>query len=179
MARLTGKLTAKSLGWDRARIATEVKKVPADGGRVELGTFVGIVNGLRQTVNGDTGEIQNGLKGQFRGVSSLGTDSGKEIGKNNPPLTVTAGVCYLPGGIQDMIEGTLAVAKEADANATVRFGVKLFAIPATNKAGYSFDADTLLETQEADPLDMLLEAASSAPAQIEDNSEGEPPAKAK
>jgi len=165
MARISGKLTAKTLGWDRNRIGTEVAKVPAQGGRVELGTIVGIVSGLRQTVSNDTGEIQNGLKGQFRGVSSLGTDSGKEISDANPAATVTAGVCYLPGGIQEMLEGALAQAKEADASATVRFGIKLYAIPATNKAGYSFDADNLIEAAESDPLGDLLELAGAPVAE--------------
>lgn len=176
MARLSGKLTAKALGWDRNRIGTEVAKVPADGGRVELGTIVGLVSGLRQTVNNDTGEIQNGLKGQFRGISTLGDDTGKEISKTNPARQITAGVCYLPGGIQEMIEGSLASAQDTsnggDARATVQFGIKLYAIPATNKAGYSFDADNLIEAAESDPLEALLTAANtaSAPA-IEDKTD--------
>jgi hypothetical protein len=170
MARLSGKLTAKTLGWDRNRIGTEVAKVPADGGRVMLGTFVGIASGLKHIINNDTGEVSNGLKGQFRGISSLGDDSGKEIGDTNPPRAVTAGVLYLPGGIQDMIEGSLAEAQSIDPKATVRFGIKLYAIPATNKAGYSFDADTLIEAQEADPLADLLALATTpatAPAALE------------
>jgi hypothetical protein len=163
MAKLSGKLTAKTLGWDRIAIGSETKKVPAEGGRVLLGRIVGIVNGLKQTVNADTGEIQNGLKGQFRGISSR-NEKGEIVGIDGG-VKVTAGVCYLPGGIQDMIEGTLAVAKEADAKATVQFAIDLFAIPATNKAGYSFDADTLVQAEESDPLDTLLaSAANSAPA---------------
>lgn len=165
MARLSGKLTAKTLGWDRNRIGTEVAKVPADGGRVQLGTFVGIVSGLKHNVN-ESGEVTSGLKGQFRGVSTLGDDSGKEVGEGNPLRTVTAGVLYLPGGIQDMIEGSLAEAKATDANATVRFGLTLYAIPATNKAGYSFDADTKLEAQESDPLADLLAIATNVPAPV-------------
>lgn len=176
MARISGKLTPKALGWDRNRIGTEVAKVPQDGGRVELGTIVGIASGLRQTINNDTGEIQTGLKGQFRGVSTLGDDTGKEIGPKNAQRVVTAGVCYVPGGIQSMIEGALAQAQEKDEKATVQFGLKLFAIPATNKAGYSFDAETLLKTEEADPLDTLLSMAETAddaePAQVEDKSGG-------
>lgn len=99
MARLSGKLTARTLGWDRIAIGAETKKVPADGGRVLLGRFAGIVSGLKQTVNNDTGEVQNGLKGQFRGLSTR-NEKGEsvDVGKG---LIVTAGVCYLPGGIQD------------------------------------------------------------------------------
>lgn len=144
---LVGKLTPKALGWDRNKIGSEVAKVPADGGKVLLGRFAGIVAGLRQTVNNDTQEVQSGLKGNFRGISSIDKSE------------VTSGVCYLPGGIQDMIEGALAAAKEADAKATVNFAIDLFAIPATNKAGYSFKADNIVAPNAADPLAMLLEQA--------------------
>jgi len=172
MAKLSGKLTAKALGWDRVAIGSETKKVPAEGGRVPLGRIVGIVSGLKQTVNNDTGEVQNGLKGQFRGISTR-NDAGEILAiKDNAPqgVTVTAGVCYLPGGIQEMIEGALAAAQETDPRATVHFGIDLFAIPATNKAGYSFDADNLVDAAEADPLDALLSSAAATvaalPAQI-------------
>ena len=162
MAKLSGKLTAKALGWDRNAIGPAVAKVPADGGRVHLGRVVGIVSGLKHTVNGDTGEIQNGLKGQFRGLSTR-TDKGEivEVGKGQ---AVTAGVCYLPGGIQEMIEGALAAAQESDARATVQFAIDLYAIPATNKAGYSFDAENLVEASESDPLDTLLSSAATVAA---------------
>lgn len=170
MARLSGKLTAKTLGWDRVKIGAAVQKVPADGGRVLLGRFAGIVSGLKQTVNADTGEVQNGLKGQFRGLSALNEKGDTvELGKG---ASVTAGVCYLPGGIQEMIEGTLAAAQEDDPRATVQFAIDLYAIPATNKAGYSFDADTRIEAEESDPLDNLLAQAAEAPA-ISDQSEPE------
>lgn len=41
MAKLSGKLTAKTLGWDRIAIGSETKKVPAEGGRVLLDGGVG------------------------------------------------------------------------------------------------------------------------------------------
>jgi len=161
MSRLSGKLTAKTLGWDRNAIGMATSAVPAVGGRVLLGRIVGIVAGLKQIVNADTGEISNGLKGQFRGVSSKKDADGNEI-------SVTAGVCYLPGGIQDMIEGALSAAQDTanggNSRATVQFGIDLYAIPATNKAGYSFDADSLVSATEADPLAMLLDMAAGAPA---------------
>lgn len=150
---LVGKLSPKALGWDRNNIGTEVAKVPAAGGSVSLGRIVGIVTGLRQTVNNETGDIQTGLKGNFRGISSL---------PDKAP--VTSGVCYLPGGIQDMLEGALAAAKEGDSKATVSFAIDLFAIPATNKAGYSFKADNIVEASATDPLTALLEQANSTKA---------------
>lgn len=169
--QLVGKLTAKALGWDRFAIggATQDTTAPQKMGRI-----VGIVSGLRQTVNNETGDIQSGLKGNFRGVSTKtlmvpekdkdGNDKmkdGKPVMKDTgEAITVTSGVCYLPGGIQDMIEGALASAKEKDAKATVSFAIDLFALKDTNKAGYTFKAETLVEAGERDPLDLLLEQAS-------------------
>jgi len=147
---LVGKLSPKAMGWDRNSIGTETAKVPADGGKVLLGRIVGMVSGLKQTVNGETGDIQSGLKGNFRGISSI---EGK--------AAVTSGVCYLPGGIQEMIEGTLAEAKSQDPRAVVNFAIDLYAIPATNKAGYSFKAENLVESGASDPLQMLLDQANS------------------
>lgn len=168
--QLVGKLTAKSLGWDRFAIgaATQDTTQPQ-----KLARVVGIVSGLRQTVNNETGDIQSGLKGNFRGVSTLTlkvpekNDDGTDKMKDGKPvmrdtgevITVTSGVCYLPGGIQDMIEGALASAKEKDAKATVSFAIDLFALKDTNKAGYTFKAETLVNAEERDPLDLLLEQA--------------------
>lgn len=162
MARLSGKLTAKALGWDRIAIGSETKKVPAENGRVHLGRIVGIASGLKQTVDNDSGDIQTGLKGQFRGVSTR-NEKGEIVGVAGG-VTITAGVCYLPGGIQEMIEGALAAAQETDPRATVQFAIDLFAIPATNKAGYSFDAENLVEAAESDPLDALLTSAATIAA---------------
>jgi hypothetical protein len=150
---LVGKLSPKAMGWDRNAIGTETAKVPADGGSVLLGRVVGIVSGLKQTVNGETGDIQSGLKGNFRGISSL---------PNKAP--VTSGVCYLPGGIQEMIEGALADAKASDPRAVINFAIDLYAIPATNKAGYSFKAENIVESGASDPLEMLLSQANSIKA---------------
>lgn len=181
MARISGKLTPKAIGWDRNAIGAAVKKVPQDSGRVFLGRIVGIVNGFKQTVSEETGEVQTGLKGSFRGLSSLNevrpvletvNIDGKDVERpkrdandqivtldTGNKITTTAGVCYLPGGLQGMIEAAYNEAASADKNATVRFGLDLFAIPATNKAGYSFDADTLVEASENDPLADLLSSA--------------------
>lgn len=155
---IVGKLTPRALGWDRNALGQETAKQPMDGGKVLLGRLVGIVAGLRTTIDKDTGDIHNGLKGNFRGVSSKVYADGEKAGQ---PITVTSGVCYLPGGIQDMIEGALAQARETDAKATVNFAIDLYGIPATNKAGYSFKADNIVAAQTVDPLSMLIEQANN------------------
>lgn len=167
---LVGKLTAKTLGWARPALqtATEHNTQP-----VKLGTIVGIVSGLKQNVNEETGDITSGLKGNFRGVSTKNVmkDTGNKDANGAPvfedtgePIRVTSGVCYLPGGIQEMLEGALAKAKEKDAKATISFGIDLYTVKDTNKAGYTFKAITRVETTESDPLDLLLEQATTAAA---------------
>lgn len=173
---LVGKLTAKSLGWDRAALQAATKDTKE---RQFIGTVVGIVNNLRQTVNDETGDIQTGLKGNFRGVSSKNLlvpkldDKGNQVMDGTKPvmvdsgavIMVNSGVCYLPGGIQEMIEGALAQAQERDPKATVPFALDLYCIADTNKAGYTFRAETKVEPETRDPLDALLEAAR-APAAL-------------
>ena len=172
MARISGKLTGKALGWDRNAVGVAVAKVPADGGRVFIGRIAGTVSGLHQTVNDETGEVQTGLKGSFRGISSKfePMDSGNKDANgaaimvdSDKRVIVTAGRCYLPGGLQEMVEAAYAAATQGDGNAknTVDFALDLYAIPATNKAGYSYDGDTVMEASATDPLDTLFSIAAS------------------
>jgi hypothetical protein len=163
--QLVGKLTAKSLAWDRGALIAVTATNPNP---VKLATIVGMISGLKQTVNQETGDIQSGLKGNFRGLSTkfIMEDTGTKDEHGVPvlkatdvPVEVTSGVCYLPGGIQDMLEGTLAKAKEGDAKATVSFGIDLYVLKDTNKAGYTFKAETRVEATESDPLDLLMQQA--------------------
>lgn len=173
MARLSGKLTAKTLGWGREEIGPAVKRIPQTE-RLFIGRFAGIVSGVKEIVNDDTGEVQTGLKGQFRGVSTMG-DNGEVVGVDeagNPTgKTVTAGVCYLPSGLQDIVEGAYRQAIENEPRATVKFVLDLYAMASGGQSGYTYDADTKVDAQEADPLDILLEQAS-APLALADESKG-------
>jgi len=182
MARLSGKLTAKTLGWGREEIGPAVKKIPQTE-RIFIGRFAGIVSGIKEIVNDDTGEIQTGLKGQFRGLSTM-NDAGEIVGANDAgnPLgrVVTAGVCYLPSGLQDVVEGAYRQAVEHEPRATISFVMDLYAMFSGGQAGYTYDAETKVDAQEADPLSLLLEQAS-APVMLTDESEKvakEKPAKA-
>lgn len=152
MATIVQKLSAKSLGWDRSEIGVAIKD-----GKTLLGRIAGIVDGLKQSINSETQEVQSGLKGNFRGIST-------KADKDGVIIEVTSGVCYLPAGVQAMIEGSLAQAKEADHKATINFAIDLYAIPETNKAGYSFVADSLVEATETDPLASLLSQADGVKA---------------
>lgn len=152
--RLEQKLTIRALGWTRGKIEEAVGQVPRDTGRVLLGRIAGVVVGTKNAKDMND-DIITGLKGNFRGQSALEVDGVSGA-------LVTSGVCFLPGGIQGMIEQDLADAKQHDANATVRFAFDVYAKPATNKAGYTFDAENLLPGEQADPLTELLVAAEQA-----------------
>lgn len=172
MARLSGKLTAKTLGWGREEIGPAVKKIPQTE-RVFIGRFAGIVSGIKEIINDDTGEIQTGLKGQFRGISTL-DDAGENVGidDNGNPVgrVVTAGVCYLPSGLQDVVEGAYRQAVEHEPRATISFVMDLFAMFSGGQAGYTYDAETKVDAQQADPLDILLEQAAT-PLALTDESD--------
>lgn len=168
--RLEQKITMKALGWSRGKIELEIGKVPRDGGRVLLGRVAGIIVGTKATkdVNDD---VIFGLKGNFRAISSI---TGEEI---------SSGIAYLPSGIQGMLETALADTRSEtkDPNATVQFVVDVYAIPANNKVGYSFNADTVSKEDAKDPVADLLNVASETaalPAPTEPKAE-EKPAKEK
>lgn len=144
--RLEQKLTMRALGWSRGKIEEAVGKVPSDGGRVLLGRVAGIVVGTKFAKDVNE-EIIVGLKGNFRGVSALDGEP------------VTSGICYLPSGIQGMLETALAEARQKDPNGTIQFAVDMYAIPAKNLAGYSFNAENILGGAEDDPLTALLSLA--------------------
>lgn len=180
MARLSGKLTAKTLGWGREEIGPAVKKIPQTE-RVFIGRFAGIVSGIKEIINDDTGEVQTGLKGQFRGISTM-ADNGEIVGNDDAgnPLgrVVTAGVCYLPSGLQDVVEGAYRQAVEHEPRATISFVMDVYAMFSGGQAGYTYDAETKVDAQEADPLALLLEQAAT-PLALADESAKDDKAKTK
>ena len=153
--KVDGKLSPRALGWDRDTISAAIKKItPSD--RVLIGRFGGVVAGLKMTENAKDGSVQIGLKGNFRGISSILDGKGE-------PIRSESGVCYIPGGIQEMIEGNYSIAREQDKNATVTFLVDLYAIHANNPVGYTFTAETVVEPGENNQLDMLFEQGDNVP----------------
>lgn len=160
MVELVGKLSPRAIGWDRVAIGGAVGKVAADGSQpVLLGRFVGVMTGLKENLNKETGEVSYGLKGSFKAISSLADENGAL-------REARSGVCYLPGGIQDIVEAAFTEAQGEDGSkrASISFAMDLYAIPANNAAGYTFKADNLIEAQAADPLDTMLSAVASKKA---------------
>lgn len=117
--------------------------------RVPLVRFLGVATGIK-VAEGQDGSPVFGLKGMFRGKN---IKTGQEF---------VSGVCYLPAGIGDAYIETLQAALEADKSASMRVGVDVFAVKATNKAGYSFEADSIIPMSIADPLRELMEAGAKA-----------------
>jgi hypothetical protein len=143
--KLEQKLTVATLGWKRRNIEEAVEKI-SDTDRVLLGRIAGVAVGTKASKDVND-ELIYGLKGNFRGQNVTTGEM------------VSSGVCYLPSGIQGMIEQDLADARQQDPNATVRFAVDIFAIRAKNKAGYSFNADNILPSETGDPVSGLLDQA--------------------
>jgi hypothetical protein len=169
------------MGWHRSAIEAGI--VRPDGskisGKILLGRIAGMISGLKQTVDKENGDIQTGLKGNFRGISTktiwvekrdkegkvvTDKDGNKVMEDTGVAVVVSSGVCYLPGGIQEMLEGALKEAQAKDAKAIVNFTIDLFALPSTNRAGYTFSADNIVDTSASDPLDMLLSQAADRKA---------------
>lgn len=150
MATIAQKLSPRALGWDRGSIEVARADLKASE-RLPLGRIAGTISKLKTMVNQTNGDVQVGLIGNFRGMSSkVGVDE------------VSSGTCYLPSGIQAMLEGALAEAKATNDKATVSFVMDIYAISAKNAAGYSFEAEPIVEAQLDDPIGRMLADAGKA-----------------
>ena len=156
--KLVQKLSIATLGWKRGDIETALQDIPRSG-EILLCRVAGIVTGVKPYVDQNQ-EINYGMKGQFKGMSS----------KDNFADASVSGVCYLPSGIQAMIEGELAKAQDEGAGgskgATITFAMDVYAFNDSNKAGYSFRGENLLVNDAGgnDPLDLLLGKAAELAA---------------
>lgn len=144
-----GKLSIATMG-------TRPKRAAADNIKTPLCRVMGTARGLKSAID-TNGDPTFGLTGSFLGINvAQALLAGKE---NNPTDygQYTSGVLYLPGGIQELIqsplEALLSDADKAKADAAaIEFALDLFAVPSTNKAGYSFTATLLGEAAQSDPF---------------------------
>ena len=149
--KLVQKLSVATLGWKRSDIEMALKDIPKSG-EILLARVAGIVTGLKAYIDPKSSEVQYGLKGQFKGMSSKDQFADQSV----------SGVCYLPSGIQAMLEGELAKRQDETAGgskgATITFAMDVYAFNENNAAGYSFRGENLLNNGEggSDPLDILL-----------------------
>lgn len=140
------KMSVKTLKCKPAKAGTN-----ADNRRILLCRIRGNATGIKSAIGND-GTTVYGLTGFFEGVNA---ESGEKF---------QSGVCFLPGGIQELILEPLdkALNDAAAAAPSIIFAFDIFAEPATNKAGYGYSAVNLIPATGANPLAALDEAMASA-----------------
>ena len=142
------KMSVKTMKANAARAKAENKKV-------HLARIFGIAQGLKSVVD-NRGEPITALTGQFRGTNV-------ETGEN-----FSAGVLNLPGGIHEMVENAVDTgtvdAKDRPIYTPGEFAFDISSAPATNRIGYSYEAESLVKAKESDPLEELIGKISEAKA---------------
>ena len=136
------KISVKTVGADGAAAKVYKKDVP-------LMRVWGQARNIKATTGND-GSPVFGLTGAFRATNIA---EKKEF---------ASAVLYLPGGILEMILDPLEQILNGDDKAAkqngVEFAFDIFSLPATNKAGYTFKAASLIESRQTDPLAAMTEA---------------------
>lgn len=144
---LVTKMSVKTIGANPSRAKTENRKVP-------LGRFYGVARGIIMKVD-NRGEPITGLTGDFYGVN---IDTGEKY---------QSGVLYLPGGIHEMLVNGVDQGETNDKGkpvyTPVEFGFDVWATPASNPIGYSYEATPLLEARVSDPIADLEEKFADLP----------------
>lgn len=142
MSKILPKMSIKTLGANpKSAVVNFEKGEPAK--KVPLVRIMGVARNIKAAVGND-GDPVFGLTGQFEGVD-IATGE-----------VAQSGVLYLPSGIQELIQEPLEAAiAEGDKTAAVTFALDIFAVSATNKAGYSFEADNLASPEREDPFAAL------------------------
>lgn len=141
MADILTKMTIKTLGGNPKLASKTDDEAPK---KIFLCRVLGTATGIK--VADRDGEAVFGLTGQFEGHTAKGE-------------VFSSGVLYLPSGIQDLIQSPLENALNEDKSASVQFALDIYAISASNKAGYSFSAETLT-APETDPFAALRDKIS-------------------
>ena len=142
------KMSVKTLGGDPARAKKEGKEVP-------LCRIYGIADHIIAKQDRDGNPI-TGIGGNFEGVNY-------ETGAK-----ARSGVMYLPAGIHEQIVGAVDTGvlddKDRPVYSSVRFGLEIVAVPASNPHGYSYKAKHLMDAAEDDPLSELADSLPDMPA---------------
>lgn len=140
---IVSKLSLKTIDCDNSRGKKE---------RVHLARFFGIASGIK-VAKGQNGEPVYGVTGDFRGVNL-----------EKPADTFQSGILYLPGGINEMLLAAVETgevdAKDKPIYREVQFAFDVFAKPATNAAGYQFEATPVIDAKETD---VMAELSSKLP----------------
>lgn len=158
---IIAKLSVKTMGCN-----------PALGkeGRVHIARIFGVANGIK-IAKGTNGDILYGVTGDFRGQRP-----------DKPGETWQSGVLYLPAGINELVLNAVDTG-EVDKNdkpvyAEIQFAFDVFSKPASNPAGYQYEATPIVDAKETDKMAELAAALppmpGAEPAAIADDSKAKP-----
>lgn len=132
---ILSKITAKGIGADAAKGKT---------GRVHLYRVYGKAGGIK-VAEGKDGDAVYGLVGDFRAINP-----------EEPNRVYQSGILYLPGGINEMVVQAVNTGNVDDKGRPVynevKFAFDIFSKPATNPAGYQFEAQAIVDAKETDVM---------------------------
>lgn len=148
------KLSLKTVGCNAALAKRDGDEGPAK--RLLQARFWGTASGVKAAV-GQDGDAVFGLTGNFRAMNMTTSK------------VYQSGILYLPSGIQDLIQDAVETAmSEGDKKPNVEFAIEIYAVTASNKAGYSFAAETPMAPAINPAMDrlgnMFGEVKPAAPA---------------
>lgn len=125
-----GKISMRTIGVAERGSLAKAHQRPCAAARIS-----GTVTGVRGRAN-DSGEVLMGLHGTFAARPLTDGDAKTAEPVRFTDTVFTSGRCYLPGGLQDEIEALFA---GDDAPGSVDFTLDIYAVPAGNKAGFSYE----------------------------------------
>jgi len=143
MAQFLKKMNLKSMGCD----PSAARRLPNDNDKMEIAVIGGIATGTKSGENrSGNSDFWTALQGTFEGVVL-------QTGEGIPTGTVyTSGLCFLPGGFQDLIEGQLA---GSDGAMQVQFALKIYAQRSdkgSGAIGYRYLAEALQKPSAHDAM---------------------------
>lgn len=141
------KLTVKTLGCEPAK----VKDLPEGQTKLPIARFYGIAYDAKTQDNPDFGTVDIFFQGDFEGINMQNGD------------VLRSAKMYLPKGVTDILEGALKQAKAKDKNASVSFAFEIRAVKGSNKIGYTYEAATLMNPEQEDPLKKMRATLATKP----------------
>lgn len=131
-----------------ATMGCNPSQAKADDKKVLVARVAGKASGLKHTVGKD-GDPTTGVTGEFFGVNA---QKGTQF---------QSGVLYLPSGIIELLIDAVVGEGELDANDKpifnrIEFAFEIFAVPAKNPIGYSYQAKTLMEAKASEDQERFL-----------------------
>jgi hypothetical protein len=145
------KLTIKTLGCDPSK----VKGLPEGTLKLAIARFYGIAYDAKTQDNRDYGTVDTYFQGDFEGINM------------QDGTVLRSAKMFLPKGVTDIVEGALKQAKAKDKNASVSFAFEIRAVKASNKSGYTYEAATLMQPEQEDPLKKMRGALATKPVAVE------------